>query len=149
MEIKISEMKVEDLEIIKDSLEDEFDDFWNYNILKKELNIDYANYIVAKNEQDEIVGFAGVQFVLEQADITNIVTKKNLRNKGIGAKLLEELIKISNEKNMTSITLEVNENNLPARKLYEKMGFHEIGQRKKYYNGKNTAIIMEKSCQKG
>ena len=44
---------------------------------------------------------------------------------------------------MAKITLEVNENNQYAIKLYKKFNFKEIGQRKKYYNGKDTAIIME------
>ena len=43
--------------------------------------------------------------------ITDIVTKKSERNRGIGSRILEELIKISKEKKLDSLTLEVNENN--------------------------------------
>lgn len=109
----------------------------------QELKNEDSYYVVAKDEQNEIVGFAGVQFILDEADITNIVTKKNSRNCGIGTKLLEELIIVSKQKSIKNITLEVNENNIYALKLYEKLGFKEIGRRKKYYNGKDTAIIME------
>lgn len=72
----------------------------------------------------------------------NIVVKKDNRNLGIGSKLLEEIIKISKSLKAKSITLEVNENNLPAIKLYKKYGFNQVGLRKKYYNNKDNAILM-------
>ena len=143
MEIKIDKMTLEDLEKIKNNLEEDYDNFWNYNILCQELKNETSYYVVANDEQNQIVGFAGVQFILDEADITNIVTKKTSRNCGIGTKLLEELIKASKQKNIKNITLEVNENNIYALKLYKKLDFKEIGRRKKYYNGKDTAIIME------
>ena len=45
---------------------------------------------------------------------------------------------------MEKISLEVNEENKVAIHLYENNGFEKIGIRKKYYNGKNNAIIMTK-----
>ena len=142
MEIVIEKMSTYDLENIKDILNLEFDDFWNYNILKQELLNENSIYLVAKNSEGLILGFSGVQFILDEADITNIVTRKSFRNKGIGSKLLENLIIASKEKNMSSITLEVNENNIYAISLYKKFNFKTTGLRKKYYNGTDNAIIM-------
>ena len=45
---------------------------------------------------------------------------------------------------MKTITLEVNENNLSAIRLYDKFSFDKLGIRKKYYNGESDAIIMSK-----
>ena len=146
--MKIEKMSIMDLEQIKDNLQIDFDDFWNYNILEKELQNENSYMIVGKDENGEIVGFAGVQFILDEADITNIVTKKSQRNCGIGTMLLKELINVSKQRECKRITLEVNENNSIALKLYKNMGFVEIGQRKKYYNGKDTAIIMEIKIEK-
>ena len=143
MEIVIEKMSTYDLENIKDILNLEFDDFWNYNILKQELLNENSIYLVAKNSEGLILGFSGVQFILDEADITNIVTRKSFRNKGIGSKLLENLIIASKEKNMSSITLEVNENNIYAISLYKKFNFETTGLRKKYYNGTDNAIIMK------
>ena len=143
MEIQITKMTQDDLDIIKDILQTDFDDFWNYNILKKELENETSIYVVAKNSKNEIIGFAGIQYVLEEGDITNIVVKKQERNSGVGTKLLQSLINISIKKEIKCITLEVNENNQNAIKLYEKFRFIEIGRRKKYYNGKDTARIMK------
>ena len=142
MIIKILKMTIEDLENIKEILEKNFDDFWNYNILNKELLKENSYFLVAKNENEDILGFVGVEFILDEVDITNIVIKKEYRNLKIGTKLLECLIKDIKEKNKKSITLEVNENNIYAIKLYKKFNFEIAGQRKKYYNGKDTALIM-------
>lgn len=75
---KIDYMNLNDLENIKTILETDFDDFWNYNIFKSELENSNSIYFVAKlNEQ--IVGFTGILTVLDEADITNIVVKKSFR----------------------------------------------------------------------
>ena len=46
-DIDIQEMTSEDLENIKDILISDFDDFWNYNILKEELECLNSKYIIA------------------------------------------------------------------------------------------------------
>lgn len=148
MEIKIEKMTLDDLENIKNILESEFDNFWNYNILKQELLNESSYLFVAKQKSlkleniDTIIGFAGVQFILDESNITNIVIKKDFRNQGVGYLLLNELIDFSKQNNMSSITLEVNENNLYAIKLYNKFNFNITGLRKNYYNGTDNAIIM-------
>ena len=37
MNIEIKNMTIQDLDEIKDVLQEDFDDFWNYNVLKSEL----------------------------------------------------------------------------------------------------------------
>ena len=138
----ISEMNLQDLGDIKDCLLTDFDDFWSYNILKQELENGKSKYFVAKQE-NEIVGFAGILLIIDQVNIMNIVVKKDKRNFGIGSLLLEEIIRYSKIHNATSITLEVNEKNIPAIKLYKKYGFKQVGLRKKYYNNEDNAILMD------
>lgn len=138
----ISEMNLLDLENIKDCLLTDFDNFWSYNILKQELENGKSNYFVAKQE-NEIVGFAGILLIIDQVNIMNIVVKKDKRNFGIGSLLLEEIIRYSKIHNATSITLEVNEKNIPAIKLYKKYGFKQVGLRRKYYNNEDNAILMD------
>ena len=134
-------MTKDDLLLLKDSLTDEFDDFWTYSILEQEFDNEHTTYVVAK-ENDSIVGFAGLQIILDEATIMNIVTKKSERKMGIGTLLLENLIKLAKQKKLVSITLEVNEKNIPAIKLYEKFKFKQVGTRKKYYNNTDSAILM-------
>ena len=138
----ISEMNLQDLENIKDCLLTDFDNFWSYNILKQELENGKSKYFVAKQE-NEIVGFAGILLIIDQVNIMNIVVKKYKTNFGIGSLLLEEIIRYSKIHNATSITLEVNEKNIPAIKLYKKYGFKQVGLRRKYYNNEDNAILMD------
>lgn len=144
MDLEISKMTLDDLNKIKDILTSDFDDFWNYDILKQELECDNSYFVIARNHNDEIVGFAGLKTIFDEADIMNIVTKKCFRGNGIGSRLLENLIFYSKDNNLKVVTLEVNEHNLSAIRLYDKFGFDHIGIRKKYYDGKSDAIIMSK-----
>ena len=141
--IKIEKMTLLDFEKIKDNLQTEFDDFWTPSILKSELENENSKYIVAK-DNEEIVGFAGFLILPDDVEITNIITKKIERKKGIGSLLLEKLIEMAKETKKSNISLEVNENNIAARNLYENFGFEIVGIRKKYYHGKDNAIIMTK-----
>ena len=80
--------------------------------------------------------------------ITNIVTKKTCRKQGIANKMLQELLELTKkEEEINEITLEVNVNNIEAKKLYEKYGFNIVGLRKKYYNNTEDAVIMTKKLK--
>lgn len=134
-------MRLSDLEEIKNTLQTDFDDFWNFEIFKEELVNNNSSYLVLRYD-NEIVCFGGIKIILDEANIMDIVTRKDKRNQGFARFVLNELINISKEQNCTSITLEVNENNLPAIHLYELFDFKEVGKRKNYYKNGDTAILM-------
>ena len=141
--IKISNMKLEDLDLIADNLQSDFDDFWNYNIFKSELENKNSHYLVAKLN-NIIVGFAGIIPIIDEADISNIVVHKNYRNQKIGSTLLKGLIDLATSLNLKLINLEVRESNLTAIKLYKNYGFEVCGLRKKYYENTENAVLMRK-----
>ena len=141
MNLLINIMSLDDLEKIKNILNTDFDDFWSYEILKEELTSQNTVYFVAKID-NEIVGFAGIKIILDESDLMNIVVKKEHRKKGIASSLLNKLFLIAKEKNLKSINLEVNANNLSAINLYKKLNFIEIGKRKNYYKDQD-AILMK------
>ena len=143
MNLEIYNMTLEDLNLLKDNLTTDFDDFWSYEILQNELNNPNSEYFIAKQD-NEIVGFAGIWKSIDDVHITDIVVKKTHRKKHIGSTLLQKLIDTAKEQNFKSITLEVNETNLPAINLYTKFLFKKLGIRKKYYKNKDNAIIMTK-----
>ena len=140
--VKISKMTIEDLNTISNILFSDFDDFWNIHTLEEELKNESSYYLVAKID-NKIVGFAGMKTVLDEADIMNIVTRKDFRNSGIGSTLFKQLIHFAKENGIKKLTLEVNENIIPAIHLYEKFGFKKIAIREKYYNNIHTAIVMQ------
>ena len=80
LNLSISNMSEYDLEKIKDILEIEFDNFWNYSIFISELKNENSKYFIIKNN-NEIIGFIGILFILDVADITNIKKKKKYRSK--------------------------------------------------------------------
>lgn len=142
-DIYITDMNFEDLENLKDDLFTSFDDFWNYDILKSELLSDSSKYIIAKLN-DNIVGFAGLKLILDEAEIMNIVVKKSCRNRGIGSLLMQKLFSICNNLDVSTINLEVNECNVSAINLYKKFGFKVVGFRKNYYDNGNGAVLMKR-----
>ncbi len=143
MNIDINEMIFDDIIAIEPNFSENFDRLWSINTLKNDFVEDHSKYIVAKID-NEIVGFAGIKVILDEADIMNIVTRVDKRGNGIGSLLLEKLINLASLLNCTCINLEVNENNDPAIHLYEKYSFARIGLRKKYYNNTDNAILMKK-----
>lgn len=79
-DFEISIMNLSNLNEIKSILESEFDNFWNYNIFKSELeNPNSAYFIIKQNSQ--IIGFIGILTIFDTAEITNIVVKKSFRGK--------------------------------------------------------------------
>lgn len=137
--IVISDMTFDDFKVIEPVYNTEFDDFWNSENLKSELENINSKCLVAKLD-DKIVGFAGIWFSVDDAHITNIVVHKDFRHKGIGSVLLEKLIELAKVK--TFLTLEVNTKNENAFNLYLKYGFKNLGVRPKYYKGTDDAYIM-------
>ncbi|OEJ15983.1 alanine acetyltransferase [Brachyspira hampsonii] len=111
------------------------------NNLKQYIEDKYHNVIIIKNN-NEIKGFL-IYFLLEpEIDIIFIAVYPN--NYGYGKKLLSYLFEDAKNHNILSIKLDLHENNITAKKFYIRNGFKEIAIRKKYYNNKFNALIMEK-----
>ena len=141
--LRVEKMTMDDYEKIKDSLETEFDDFWNSNILKSELENENSRYFVAV-ENGKILGFAGFIIMPDDIEITNIVTRKQNRGHGIGKMLLETIMDEAKVYGKNEISLEVNAKNIIALNLYDSFGFEKVGLRTNYYKGTDDAIIMTK-----
>ena len=129
-QIEISTMTLDDLGKIANNLETEFDEFWNFKTLESELTSTHSHYIVAKLNK-QIVGFAGIKVVFENADLMNIVIKKDFRNQGIATLLLKHIIDLSKKLSCTVLNLEVCQDNYPAIHLYKKLGFEQTRNTKK------------------
>ncbi len=133
--ITILELSPLDLEKIKLDY-DKFPNSWNYKTLEEDCK--NSQYIVAK-QNNEIVGFVGTKTILDEMEIMNIVVRLDKYNQGIASNMLSYIIRKNDVK---KINLEVNGHNTKAIKLYRKFGFKEVGMRKKYYEGKDDAILM-------
>lgn len=103
---------------------------WSEDAFEKELENPSATVFVALSD-DEVIGFGGVQTVLDEAYITNIAVKKEFRRQGVGDALLKSII--NHCADCSFVTLEVRVSNSAAIKLYEKSGFVSQGIRKNFY----------------
>jgi ribosomal-protein-alanine N-acetyltransferase len=72
-------------------------------------------------------------------EILHLASAERIRRNGWMEQLLSELI--AQQPPETELWLEVHELNLPARKLYEKLGFSEVGKRPRYYADGGTAVL--------
>ena len=136
-DISILEMSYTDLENIKLNYS-MFPNIWEYDVLQDDYND--SKYIVIK-QNEEIYGFAGFRTIFEEMEIMNIVTKADKRNQGFASNMLSYILRYAHNHEMEKINLEVNENNLPAIKLYKTYGFQTVGKRNKYYKD-GSAILM-------
>lgn len=94
---------------------------------------------------EKIVGFAVVQFVVDEASLLNIAVEPTQQKQGIGRLLLDEVLAQASAKKATTVFLEVRASNQRAIQMYQQAGFNEMGLRKNYYpsaNGKEHAVMM-------
>lgn len=126
------------------------DDPWGRLSFENELNNPLSVFLVAKDiDTNKVIGYGGVWLMYDAGNITNIAIHPQYRREGIGSKILALLTDICRERGMETITLEVRVSNLPAKTLYERNGFLVYGVRKKYYQGKEDALIMTKELRRG
>jgi ribosomal-protein-alanine N-acetyltransferase len=72
--------------------------------------------------------------VLDEGYISNVAVAPMYRGQGIGSGLIRELIERARKRGASFLTLEVRQSNIPARRLYEKFGFCDVGCRRNYYD---------------
>ena len=93
-------------------------------------------------EEEDILGYFCIDIIYEKIELVNIFVKNEYINRKIGSFMLKYLIDFANNNNIYNITLEVDEKNIYAIKLYEKYGFIKKAIRKNYYNN-SDGILME------
>ena len=121
-----------------------FHDPWSEKSIASELENALSLWLVAV-EGDDVIGYVGSQTVLGWSDMMNVAVHPDHRRKGVGESLVIALEEALKAQESTCLTLEVRGSNDPARTLYEKLGFAEVGRRKNYYrNPKEDALIMRK-----
>jgi len=88
---------------------------------------------------DQVCGFMVSREVAGEVEVLNLATAPDTRRQGIATQLLGSL-------EAEDVFLEVRESNLPARKLYEKLGFVVVGKRPEYYDDPvESALVMRLS----
>ncbi len=104
-----------------------------------------ARWLVMDGGEGEVLAYAGMWFVLDEAHVCNVAVHPEHRRKGYGRRIFEALEELAQENSMSMMTLEVRRSNIAAQNLYHACGFLDVGYRKRYYeDNKEDALIMYK-----
>ena len=79
------------------------------------------------------IGFAVSRIAADEAEILSIAIDDSYRGRGLSRDLLLTHLGHLAGRGVRTIFLEVEENNRPARRLYERTGFAVVGRRERYY----------------
>jgi ribosomal-protein-alanine N-acetyltransferase len=138
-------MKFSDLYEVKFIENESFPSPWSMYGFKQELKKEYSFSFVAVSN-DHVVGYIMGWYIADEIHIGNIAVHKKFRRQGIGEALMCKAMKKS--KKFYWVILEVRYSNIPAKILYRKLGFTEMGIRKNYYEEEGEdAVIMAKYLQ--
>ena len=121
-----------------------FPDPWSERSIASELGNQLALWLVAE-DNGVVAGYIGSQTVPDESDMMNVAVHPDYRRRGIAEALVNTLCDALKERGSVSLTLEVRASNEPAKALYEKLGFEQVGRRPNYYrNPKEDALILKK-----
>lgn len=140
----IRRMESLDLEQVAELEKVCFSESWSYGLLEAGVHSPYDVYYVY--EQDgRILGYCNLRLLAGEGEVQRIAVLPEYRRLGLARKMMEAMVDYARENMAVSISLEVRESNLPARKLYETYGFTAEAVRRGYYhNPSEDAVIMWK-----
>jgi ribosomal-protein-alanine N-acetyltransferase len=118
---------------------------WTAGIFRDCMEAGYCCYVLER--KSEIVAYAVMSVGVKEAHILNICVSPDTRGEGYGYALMDKLIALARQLDANMMFLEVRLSNDSARRLYDKLGFNEIGSRRNYYpaeQGREDALILVK-----
>ena len=150
MKIQIVPMNADHLDEIADLEKKCFSDPWSRNMLAEELDNACSAFLTALDENGRVVGYAGLQVILDEGYITNIAVDPTLRQRGVASQLVKVFIDFARGNQLAFLTLEVRPSNTAAIVLYGHYGFRTAGRRKNYYeHPREDALIMTLEFENG
>lgn len=132
--ITISPMKDKDIPAVVTIEKNSF----NYPKPESVFREDEHKYLVAKDEE-KVVGYIGVERILDEVHIINMAVDPGYRGKGVGKRLMQHVL---NEDEV--FFLEVRVSNESAKKIYQKYGFEVVSTREGYYADGEDAYVMRR-----
>ncbi|WP_046229078.1 ribosomal protein S18-alanine N-acetyltransferase [Paenibacillus algorifonticola] len=142
-EIIYRSMTLKDIPFIVAIEQEAFTGPWTAEAFTNELtNNMFAKYMVMEYEK-EVIGYAGMWVIVDEAHVTNVAVRSDHRGQGLGKLLLSELQRTAVFFGANKMTLEVRVSNEVAQRLYRSLGFESSGIRPGYYSdNQEDALIM-------
>ena len=91
-----------------------------------------------------LVGFIMSRMAADEAEILSVAIAPARRGRGLSGPLLDFHLRTLAGLAVRAVFLEVDERNAPARQLYARAGFGEVGRRQSYYDGGATALVLRR-----
>ena len=146
-QLTIEPMREADVPAVQIIERDIFSTPWPRNAYYRELaSRNSAHYIVLRKDE-EIVGYAGMWRMYDEAHVTTIGVRYDVQHSGYGRVLFAALVQAAYDMGAKWVTLEVRTSNENAMRMYEAFGFKVIGRRKGYYtdNGEDAIVMWSDS----
>jgi len=116
---------------------------WTPNIFRDCLRVGY--YCCVIENAGDLVGHAVMSYAVGECHILNVCIHPEYQRQGLGRRVIERLLEVGQQNAVRIAFLEVRLSNTGAYRLYEDLGFTEVGIRKEYYpavNGREDAMIL-------
>lgn len=140
--LHIIPMGLEHLPMVLEMERCAYPDPWTLGMYRMELENAHSHLFVLLLE-GELAGYAGFWLVLDEAHITRVTIAEAYRGRGHGRTLMTHLMQSAYDLGAALARLEVRESNMPARRMYEGLGFETEGKRLGYYQRTNeNAVLM-------
>lgn len=101
-----------------------------------------SRMVLIIEDETGVQGFITGRALDEEWEIENIAISAPARRRGLGTRLLGQLLDLARGRGAQAVYLEVRESNRAARRLYEKWAFVESGRRKGYYRDPEEDAIV-------
>ena len=143
MEFEIRPMRMEDIDDIMEVEHHSFTIPWSRASFVQELTENKCARYLVLSDGGKVWGYAGMWLVLDEGHITNVAIHPDKRGLGLGERLMRALVQLAADTGLDWMTLEVRRSNITAQNLYHKVGFIDVGYRKRYYSdNQEDALIM-------
>lgn len=142
-ELQLRPMRKSDLKQVSEIEDIAYDFPWEPGTFKDCLNVGYSCWVGEKGL--EVVSYGILSVGAGEAHVLNLCVAPDAQARGYGRIMLNKLMEVAKSHRADSIFLEVRPSNRRAIRLYQDMGFNEIGTRKGYYparNGREDALVM-------
>jgi [ribosomal protein S18]-alanine N-acetyltransferase len=127
------------MSVMGTAFDPEFGEAWNASQCLSMFSLPGSGAIIARAD-GKACGFALIRTVLDEAELLMIAVGEHWQGKGIGRSILQSVVELAVTENVRKLHLEVREDNLAARHLYESDTFTVTGRRSAYYRGASGRI---------
>jgi ribosomal-protein-alanine N-acetyltransferase len=144
--LSIEAMKAEDLPEVLSIADDPQGIAWTKGIFEKELVTHFSHNLICRavlqTGEKAMAGFISFWVVAGEVHLHNVAVRVDLRRRGIGSRLMDEMFRTARAHGAARVTLELRESNQAAGALYRRFGFLETGRRPGYYQDRGEAAMI-------